>query len=63
MENKSEHIPVRMTPTQLEKLMQLARTLGTNRNDVICKLIENGEVEAPKIKSRVPRKNEEAIQC
>jgi hypothetical protein len=55
MENKSEHIPVRMTPTQLEKLMQLAKTLGTNRNDVICKLIENGEVEAPKIRSKIKK--------
>lgn len=53
MENKSEHIPVRMTPTQLEKLMQLARTLGTNRNDVMCKLIDNAEVEAPKIRVKI----------
>lgn len=53
MENKSEHFPIRVTPTQYEKLMQLARTLGTNRNDVICKLIENGEVEAPKIRSKI----------
>lgn len=60
MENKSEHFPVRVTPTQLEKLMQLVQTLGTNRNDVICRLIENGEVEAaPKIRSKITVEVEE----
>ncbi len=49
MRRKTEHITTRLTVAQLEKLEHIMKALGANRNDAVCKLIENAQVKPAEI--------------